>query len=559
MDTIRESTPTSQANFRSLVNWLTPTGRSRHNSGGSPGAEDGATGVAPLGTSPPRLVVATAGLTPEASDSWGSAYAKCYARRQEKCRRNELVMAGIQGKIPKLEQMSKAIQSGNVEMVKEVTRKGGVDVNACFESGSNPLASAVVCSQKEIVKWLVSQGADCNKKDGTGTTPLHLSVQWNWVSDSVIIDYLLEGHANPNVLNDAGETPLHSAIKRHRKQHVLKFLSRGASPNKGVVQTGKTPVMLASESGQIDILVALTETYKADLQLRDRAGNTILHHAVQAGHIPVVEYLLGNNCHPNVTNSERLTPIKIAVSKGHTKIVSMLLSAGAGISLQHRELLLDAAKNRRPEILQLLFIHGATATSELVFQMLNECLLTQVNSESWVPVFRVLLQGTGCLHITDTNDDLLHRAALKASELRSAANLPGSQPNRGLQPLSRILLLFALSGYNFTARTLNATRVEGDPFDAGRGQPAPPIRASQEPSSSSPVTLTFPFPSLHRSLVHLFFERPRSLRELAALAIRHCACHSRTNVFHASRQLPLPKVLQCSIIDVCDSLTLDIF
>ena len=49
----------------------------------------------------------------------------------------------------------------------------------------------------------------------------------------VIIDYLLEGNADPNVFNEHGETPLHSAIKRHRRSHVQKFLARGANPNKG--------------------------------------------------------------------------------------------------------------------------------------------------------------------------------------------------------------------------------------------------------------------------------------------------------------------------------------
>ena len=53
----------------------------------------------------------------ENGSSWGSAYAKCYARRQEKFRRNEKAMANIQGKIPKSEQLFKAIQQGKVEMV----------------------------------------------------------------------------------------------------------------------------------------------------------------------------------------------------------------------------------------------------------------------------------------------------------------------------------------------------------------------------------------------------------------------------------------------------------
>lgn len=57
---------------------------------------------------------------PDSADngsSWGSAYAKCYARRQDRFKRNEKAMANIQGKIPKSEQLFKAIQQGNVETV----------------------------------------------------------------------------------------------------------------------------------------------------------------------------------------------------------------------------------------------------------------------------------------------------------------------------------------------------------------------------------------------------------------------------------------------------------
>ena len=57
------------------------------------------------------------------------------------------------------------------------------------------------------------------------------------------------------------------------------------SPNaiKGVIPSGKTPTMLAAESGQLDILRTLMENYNADWRQRDRAGNTLLHHAAISG------------------------------------------------------------------------------------------------------------------------------------------------------------------------------------------------------------------------------------------------------------------------------------
>ena len=72
--------------------------------------------------------------------------------------------------------------------------------------------------------------------------------------------------------------------------------------------------------------------------------------------------------------------------------MAALLSHGAGISLQYRHLLEDAAKCRSADILHLLFLHGAKSSSDLVFSTLEESLVTHVNGECWIPVFQILLQ-----------------------------------------------------------------------------------------------------------------------------------------------------------------------
>ena len=69
--------------------------------------------------------------------------------------------------------------------------------------------------------------------------------------------------------------------------------------------------------------------------------------------------------------------------------MAALLSHGAGISLQYRLLLEDAAKARNADILHLLFEHGAKSCSELIFATLEEALVTHVDGEAWVPVFQV--------------------------------------------------------------------------------------------------------------------------------------------------------------------------
>ena len=84
--------------------------------------------------------------------------------------------------------------------------------------------------------------------------------------------------------------------------------------------------------------------------------------------------------------------------------------------------------------------------------------------------------------------------------------------------------MIAVGGYTFNTRSLNAARVEGDPFDrapheGSHSGAATPGRVGAMAEGSA-TDSTFPFPSLYRSLVHLQYDHPRSLKELTCLSVR---------------------------------------
>jgi hypothetical protein len=62
----------------------------------------------------------------------------------------------------------------------------------------------------DVVKCLLKAGADVNKQDVGGCTPLH------WVSDVAIARYLVESKADPSIRNKQGLTPLGRASKINR-------------------------------------------------------------------------------------------------------------------------------------------------------------------------------------------------------------------------------------------------------------------------------------------------------------------------------------------------------
>jgi len=81
---------------------------------------------------------------------------------------------------------------------------------------------------------------------------------------------------------------------------------------------------LFSFRGQKEI-VALLLSYNADVNPRDKYGQTPLHMAAANGHREVVELLLAKEADANA-ESDGATPARYAASSGHAAIAELLRS-----------------------------------------------------------------------------------------------------------------------------------------------------------------------------------------------------------------------------------------
>lgn len=72
----------------------------------------------------------------------------------------------------------------------------------------------------------------------------------------------------------------------------------------------------------------------ADVNARDRHGQTGLMIAAHRGHRDVVETLVGNGADLDVTAKYRLSALMLAVVAGHASIARVLATAGADLSLR---------------------------------------------------------------------------------------------------------------------------------------------------------------------------------------------------------------------------------
>lgn len=173
----------------------------------------------------------------------------------------------------------------------EILVKGGADPNRKDANGETPLARAVLNGDADLVEALLDVGANVDSPLADGQTPLRFAVSTGNVA---VIQALLEGGADPNREDSNGATALHEAA---------------ANPNAAAVS-----VLLKA---------------KASVDSRSHNGTTPLMVAAAEGYVGPLRVLLENGADPNLKNEAGMTALDLANAKDQSQIATMLAEVGA--------------------------------------------------------------------------------------------------------------------------------------------------------------------------------------------------------------------------------------
>jgi ankyrin repeat protein len=219
--------------------------------------------------------------------------------------------------------LQNAIDDEDVQLAAEAIRQGA-DVNALWDDQT--LLSAVVqMGNAELVRLLLSAGADPNRKHPDGTTAL------TWCGNAEIMTLLL----------DAG------ASARHELGERMEFFS----------------LQSAAEDGDVERLRLLLDRGDAECLLnRFTAGLdwTPLHHAANGGHLEAAQLLIDAGADPNLFDDDRGfdTAISLAADRGDVEMFKLLLANGADPTLEAwpARSALDVARRHtgNPELLECI-------------------------------------------------------------------------------------------------------------------------------------------------------------------------------------------------------------
>lgn len=87
---------------------------------------------------------------------------------------------------------------------------------------------------------------------------------------------------------------------------------------------GKAPIHLAIEKGK-EALVVLLISWGADLEMKDKENNTLLHYAAITNNFRLAKLLIIRGANRKSYNSEGKSPYTLAEEQGYTDILRILV------------------------------------------------------------------------------------------------------------------------------------------------------------------------------------------------------------------------------------------
>jgi ankyrin repeat protein len=257
-----------------------------------------------------------------------------------------------------------AARQGCLECTK-ILAEGGADLDLGDPDNVSPLLLATLNGHFDVAAYLINKGANINKWDWWGQSPLYAAVDMNTLphggrpdrpsldetTSLQIIQLLLDKGANPNLqlkllppyrslgadrgvdsMLTIGTTPLLRAAKAMDAAAIELLLKHGANPALPNLR-GMTPIVAAAGVGSVDAdtrgwyttedvqqrsIASIDLLLKAggDVNATDpQRGQSLLHGAAFWGWNDVVKYLVEHGANIDAKDNRGFTPIDSALGK----------------------------------------------------------------------------------------------------------------------------------------------------------------------------------------------------------------------------------------------------
>jgi len=189
-----------------------------------------------------------------------------------------------------------------------------------------PLHMASACRNKDIMKLLIDYGADVNKKNNKGITPLmHLcQMRSSYISE---VKLLINYNANIKSSDKNGNSLLHLICNRgiyytENDKLLIYLINLGLNVNK-LNNEGNTPLMeLRCYSYHSFDAIKIFVENGADLNIRNNKGETAFFIACKYGLDFMAKALNNHGANVHIADNEGNTPLLIVCEKMRDKVIN---------------------------------------------------------------------------------------------------------------------------------------------------------------------------------------------------------------------------------------------
>ena len=245
-----------------------------------------------------------------------------------------------------------AAANGDADLVRRLVAAGG-NARSARWNGETAVMIAAGAGSLDAVRQLALHGADVNAAEPRGGQTALMWAAAEGHSD--VVAGLVEMGANVGAASKTGFTPLVFAAIKDDVASIGTLLEAGANPNVALL-SGAKPIIVAMQYRHAAAALVLLEG-GADISARDRAGNTTLHLAAQAGDMNLVRALLAKRADPNARTPKSMapvgargggglgrggmageqTPLMMAARGDHEEVMRALVAAGANPALRAQD------------------------------------------------------------------------------------------------------------------------------------------------------------------------------------------------------------------------------
>jgi len=214
------------------------------------------------------------------------------------------------------------------------------DVNVANKLGKTPLLCACANKNFKLAKFLIMHGAKVNVRDIYGDSPLLYAF---FYGDYKFARFLINScHAILDASNRKGGMLLLNAFRESDFEFFNDLISHGADVN-FQDEHGNTPLMLACQKGDIELVSHLMEKCDAKVNIQNKEGDTPLLLALNNGRLLVAKFLI-NECDAciDVRDSFGDTPLLLVckIKKQNpdfvlaVELADLLISKGAEVNVE---------------------------------------------------------------------------------------------------------------------------------------------------------------------------------------------------------------------------------